>query len=556
MVDMILNKDVVAIELTYNQADTLMKIIDNEHIACKVIDTTTSMCFLFKNTNIHADNLTACLHTSMTATVKTGIKNNKVAGTIVRDEEPDELPRFLEIGKNNLSFYNKDDVEQYMSVLRMSGFSKEDVERTSNIICKYMMPRSFCKNKRFLHNKFADYVIERCHIKRIDGALHVYVKERGIYRADDRYIMREMQRMMPTLTKSQRDEVMSYIEIVVDECNVKTDLKHIAFRNCVLDITNNEMKQFSPEIILTNRIPWDYDPAAYSELLDRTLDNISCNDREIRSVLEEAIGYCFYRNNKLGKSFVLVGRGSNGKSVYLDLIKTLLSRENYSSLELSQLDNNFATSDIRGKLANIGDDISENKVSSSAVSVFKKLVTGEDIMVDRKYKDIMMMASTAKLFFAANTVPRFFTRGLHAIERRLIIIPFDATFSSESDDFDCDLSLKFNDDEVCSYAINLALAGLRRVLANSSFTHSVRVDREMRKFKLSNDTMKQFIEELTDDVDDMKVIDVYQRYVEFTKRHDLKTLALNTFSKEFQRASNFKTKRRVIENKKYTVFTR
>lgn len=556
MIDMTLDKDIIAIELTYNQADILMKIIDDEHIACKVIDTTTSMCFLFKNTNIHADNLTACLHTSMTAIVKTGIKNNKVAGTIVRDEEPDELPRFLEIGRNNLHFYNKDDVEQYMSVLRMSGFSKEDVERTSNIICKYMMPRSFSKGKRFLHNKFADYVIERCHIKRIDGALHVYVKERGIYCADDRYIMREMQRMMPTLTKSQRDEVMSYIEIVVDECNAKTDLKHIAFRNCILDITTKEQKQFSPEIILTNRIPWDYDPAAYSELLDKTLDNISCNDREIRSVLEEAIGYCFYRNNKLGKSFVLVGRGSNGKSVYLDLIKTLLSRENYSSLELSQLDNNFATSDISGKLANIGDDISENKVSSSTVSVFKKLVTGEDIMVDRKYKDIMMMASTAKLFFAANTVPEFFTRGLHAIERRLIIIPFDATFSSESDDFDCDLSLKFNDDEVCSYAINLALAGLKRVLANSSFTHSVRVDREMRKFKLSNDTMKQFIEELTDDVDDMKVIDVYQRYVEFTKRHDLKTLALNTFSKEFQRASNFKTKRRVIENKKYTVFTR
>ena len=125
-----------------------------------------------------------------------------------------------------------------------------------------------------------------------------------------------------------------------------------------------------------------------------------------------------------------------------------------------------------------------------------------------------------------------------------------------SDDFDCDLSLKFNDDEVCSYAINLALAGLKRVLSTSSFTHSVRVDREMRKFKLSNDTMKQFIEELTDDIDDMKVIDVYQRYVSFTKKHDLKTLALNTFSKEFQRASNFKTKRRVIENKKYTVFTR
>lgn len=85
--------------------------------------------------------------------------------------------------------------------------------------------------------------------------------------------------------------------------------------------------EFTPEHIITNKIRWDYNPEAYSELADKTLDKIACGDPAIRALLEEAIGYCFYRRNELGKAFILTGDKSNGKSTFLSMVQTLLGKK-------------------------------------------------------------------------------------------------------------------------------------------------------------------------------------------------------------------------------------
>lgn len=77
-----------------------------------------------------------------------------------------------------------------------------------------------------------------------------------------------------------------------------------------------ELKPFSTDIVITNKIPWDYKPDAYSELADSTLNKLACGDAAIRALLEECIGYCFYRRNELGKAFILTGDKSNGKSTF------------------------------------------------------------------------------------------------------------------------------------------------------------------------------------------------------------------------------------------------
>ena len=70
------------------------------------------------------------------------------------------------------------------------------------------------------------------------------------------------------------------------------------------------LKPFTSDLIITNKIPWDYDETAYSELCDNVLNKLSCNDKAIRMLLEEAIGYSFYRRNELSKAFFLTGEGA------------------------------------------------------------------------------------------------------------------------------------------------------------------------------------------------------------------------------------------------------
>ena len=66
---------------------------------------------------------------------------------------------------------------------------------------------------------------------------------------------------------------------------------------------------------------------------------------------------------------MLIGTGANGKSTYLNMLKHLLGQKNTSSLGLKNLDEKFATVMMFGKLANIGDDISDKMVND--LSYFK-----------------------------------------------------------------------------------------------------------------------------------------------------------------------------------------
>ena len=67
----------------------------------------------------------------------------------------------------------------------------------------------------------------------------------------------------------------------ITECKAQADARYIAFRNGVLDIVTGQMQPFSPDLVLTNQIPWDYNPEAYSELADDTLNKLAWSIKEV-----------------------------------------------------------------------------------------------------------------------------------------------------------------------------------------------------------------------------------------------------------------------------------
>ena len=113
--------------------------------------------------------------------------------------------------------------------------------------------------------------------------------------------------------------------------------------------------------------------------------------------MEEAIGYCFYRRNELGKAFILTGDKSNGKSTFLSMVQNLLGEENIASLDLKELGDRFKTAELFGKLANVGDDIGDEFIANAAI--FKKLVTGDRVSAERKGQNPFEFNNYSKLLF-------------------------------------------------------------------------------------------------------------------------------------------------------------
>lgn len=194
---------------------------------------------------------------------------------------------------------------------------------------------------------------------------------------------REAIRIIPDLSDAKRKEVLKYMNLICDKVQ-PADARYIAFRNGIYDVVTDTMQDFSLSIVITNRIPWDYSSAAFSELADHTLNRLACDDSAIRALLEECIGYCFYRRNELGKAFILTGDKNNGKSTFLEVVKAILHDSNISALDAKELGDRFTTSMMFGKLANMGDDILDDFMQGSQVSIFKKIVTGNRIKAERK----------------------------------------------------------------------------------------------------------------------------------------------------------------------------
>ena len=328
----------------------------------------------------------------------------------------------------------------------------------------------------------------------------------------------------------------------------------IAFNNGLYNIKDGTFRGFTPDVVITNKIPWPYNPAAYSELLDHTLDRLACNDPEVRALLEEMVGYCLYRRNELGKAFILIGDKSNGKSTFLHVVKNILGDNNIASLDLKELGDRFKTAELFGKLANIGDDIADEFIANA--SVFKKLVTGDRVNVERKGQDPFEFNNYAKFLFSANVIPRIKDK-TGAVQRRLVIIPFDAKFTPNDPDFRPFIKDELCEQEAMEHLILLGLAGLQRVLSNVKFTTSTRVQGQLKEYEESNNPIIGFVQEIgLDGIANEPTKDVYRKYKEYCLANNFQPLSNVEFSRQIASRWGYETALKRIDGAPVRVFSK
>lgn len=357
------------------------------------------------------------------------------------------------------------------------------------------------------------------------------------------------------LKATQRNETLKYLEIITPNNEEPFSSNYLAFRNGILNLTTKELLPFSPEYAITNKIPWDYNPNAYDQTVDLTLNKIACNDESIRSLLEECIGYCFYRRNELSKSFILTGSGSNGKSTFLDMVRNVLGRNNYVSLDIDELSEKFSTTTMFGKLANIGDDISDEFLQGKAISQFKKIVSGNDIKAENKGQDVFFFKPSVKLLFSANEIPRVRNKGFKAIKRRLVIIPFNAEFSKNDPDYKWNIISLLTEQTATEYLIQLGLQGLERVLMNNGFTDSEAVTKQIDEFEKDNNPIIQFVDEFGEDaILNESTSEIFTMYDSFCYKNGFSKVSQKKFSMEIKRLLECEIGDVKINGKKCRVF--
>ena len=587
------------------QSEILAKIVEALQLNCRVYKTTRGKHFLFKNTHVEKCSTHSTLACGLTADIKVGFTNaievlkfdgkeRFIEWDIEEGQEYQELPSFLYPVKGTADFIHmkagdgrNQALFNYILTLQSNGFPVDEIRQIIRMINRYILsePLSddelevilrdeafqkpiFYRGRTFLFDKFGDYLIRNYHIRRINNQLHVY--QNGSYLPGYGRIENIMLDLISDLKDAQRKEVLKYLEVKVLENSIQGPPTMIAFRNGILQIgtrqneegdlelTNDSFVPLNPDCIVTNQIAWDYNPSAYDPLLDATLNKIACHDPVIRALLEEAAGYALFRRNELGKAFFLTGTGSNGKSTFLETLEYMLGEDNVSNLDLKKLPDRFSTATLFGKLANIGDDISDEFVVDT--SLFKKVVTGNRISAEYKGQQVFQFSPYVKLYFSANNIPRMGKgRDWEAIKRRMVIIPFNAKFSPADPDFVPFIGSKLKTQEAMEYLILLAVNGLKRILTRREFSTSPIIQAELEEYEESNNPVLIFCKEQEEDgytIENQPVQEVYLKYTEFCVLSNMKPMSRAEFTKALKKALNLDSVPRKVAGKSVRLFIR
>lgn len=577
----VLSDDVVLIDIDdRDESEIMMNMVEEYQLNCRVYQTTRGKHFVFRNDGIEKCTTGAKLACGLTADIKVGHNNSIevlkfnneerfIEWDIEEGQEYHKVPKWLHPVRSAMDFLEmtagsgrNSALFGYILTLQSAGFEKEEAREAIRILNSFVLEEAleddelevilrdeafqkeiFFIKKTFQHDKFGNFIKSQLHVKRINGQLHMYREIDGIYVTGTKMFENAMVKVIPNLKATQRTEALKYIDITTPDEAYENDNGLIAFRNGIYDIYHEKLLPFSPEHIITNKIPWDYNPTAYSELCDHTFDRLACDDKEIRSLLEECIGYCFLNRNEMSKSFILIGNGANGKSTYLDALKNVLGRQNYVSLDMDELSDRFSPATMFGKLANIGDDISDEFLQGKAISQFKKIVSGNDIKGEQKGQDAYFFRPKVKLLFSANEIPRMRNKGFDAIKRRLIIIPFNAKFSKDDPDYKWNIVSELKQQDVAEYMIKIGLEGLKRVLENQGFTESQKVKDELDSFELDNNPIKLFIDELDEqEILNQSTASVFRRYSVFCDENHYSSTTSRKFVVEIKKALDCQVK--------------
>lgn len=576
------------------QAEKAFQIVKDLQLKCRVYKTNRGVHVMFRNRTVQKCGTATRLACGLRADIKVGLNSYSVLKfkgqerPILYDtEEYEEVPRFFTPVDSEHEFLNMasgDGRNQklfgYILTLQRHEFSKDEAKKCIRIINKYVLAEplperemqtilrdesfaeevmpNFFAGKTFMFDKFAEYIRDKANIVKINGQLHMY--RDGIYVDSRELIESEMIKHIKGLNRAKRTEVLEYLNILIMESQEQSPAHLIAFKNGIYDVIHDTLLPFSERYIITNKINYNFNPAATSELVDETLNKLACHDAEIRDLLEEAVGYCFYRRNELGKAFILVGDGtlekgaSNGKSTFLSTVKALLGDDNICSLDLAELNQKFQNAELFGKMANIGDDIDDGYIPNSAI--FKKLVTGERIQVQRKGERPFEFNNYAKLLFSANEIPKIKDRG-GAIQRRLVIIPFLAHFSKSDPDFRPYITTELQQPENIEYLIQLGIQGLKRVLENQGFTESDKVKIQLEEFEETNNPLVGFFKENPQlDIENQTNTSVYSLYTEYCIANNHHPLSKIAFSKQIKQRFGMEIVHKYIDSKTQRVFVK
>lgn len=312
--------------------------------------------------------------------------------------------------------------------------------------------------------------------------------------------------------------------------------EYIAFKDGLLNLRTFELEPMDPLVVAIYSMPYYYadvqkaEAPVFNKFLETSLvkEYTQETDEQLVGLVQEMVGFFLDSSMKGAAAFFFVGRGSNGKSVFANVLTALVGRKFVSNMSIQTMTTrDFSLPHIIGKKLNISTEEESRFIRSDK---FKALVTGDNMTAEHKFGKQFDFTPTTKYLFLTNDMPVFEGMG-YAIERRMKIIPFYRIFTDQESDKNLTEKLL----EEIPGIIRWAVEGAQRFISNGYiFTRAESSAQMLKEYTSESLSSVKFIEELYEIREDgfTSNDDLYASYRAWAEKNGRKPLSSGRFLRE------------------------
>jgi len=294
-----------------------------------------------------------------------------------------------------------------------------------------------------------------------------------------------------------------------------------------------ELIPHTPDYFTFVRLPYDYDLAAECPKWHAFLRDVMLKRADYILLLQQWLGYLLRPDLRLQKFLLCVGEGANGKTVFNEVIQSLVGSENCSQVPIARFDNPFALIGTLGKMLNVTTE-GVGLIEELAETTLKSFTSGDRMTFERKFKEAVSDTPTAKVMIATNDLPRFNDKS-QAIWRRILLIPFDKTIAEDKQIETLAEELKRELPGILIWS----LEGLRNLNAAGRFTMPADSKAMLEEYRRDANPARAYLLENYQPSNNGEYVGcetLYNDYKSYCNSKGYRPLADRTFGKEIHRA--------------------
>lgn len=173
----------------------------------------------------------------------------------------------------------------------------------------------------------------------------------------------------------------------------------------------------------------------YSDFFYEAMSSIMCGEEDRIEYFQKVMGYCLTGSKEAQSYFIWYGKGSNGKSLILNLLQALLGKA-CSPISKSVIvdcgkKGGNGSEMISLKDLRLGTFSETNSNESLNEGMLKTISGGDKIRARALYKEEISFELFVKLIVCTNQKPNF-NGADHGTTRRIKLLPFEAKFVSQN----------------------------------------------------------------------------------------------------------------------------